>query len=34
MKNFVYKVLGNDTYTITASKSGLVTASGATSTIY
>lgn len=33
MKNFVYKVVGNDTYTIAASKSGLVTASGATSTI-
>ena len=33
MKNFVYKVIGNDTYTIAASKSGLVTASGATSTI-
>lgn len=33
MKNFIYKVVGNDTYTIAASKSGLVTASGATSTI-
>ena len=33
LKNFFYSVTGNDTYTIAASKSGLVTASGATSTI-
>lgn len=33
MKSFVYKVVGNDTYTIAASKSGLVIANSATSTV-
>lgn len=33
LKNFAYKVIGNDTYTISASKSGLVLANGSTSTV-
>ena len=33
IKNFAYKITGNDTYTISASKSGLVLANGATSTV-
>lgn len=33
LKNFAYKVIGNDTYTISASKSGMVISNGATSTI-
>lgn len=33
LKNFAYKVIGNDTYTIFASKSGLVLANGSTSTV-
>ena len=32
MKSFIARVTGNDTYTISASKSGLVTGNGATST--
>ena len=32
MKSFIARVAGNDTYTISASKSGLVTGNGATST--
>ena len=33
IKNFAYKIIGNDTYTISASKSGLVLANGSTSTV-
>ena len=33
LKNFAYKIVGNDTYTIAASKSGLVTANGSTDTV-
>lgn len=33
LKNFAYKIVGNDTYTISASKSGLVIANGSTSTV-
>lgn len=33
IKNFAYKITGNDTYTISASKSGLVLANGSTSTV-
>ena len=33
MKDFAYKIRGNDTYTISASKSGLVTANGSTSVV-
>lgn len=31
LKNFAYKIVGNDTYTISASKSGLVVSNGSTS---